>query len=113
MDKLPVETMEYYSKIYTTKTAREVFITTMLDNPYVNPNSTALPFIKEYSEWLKTSSIRKLMLYVKPGFVGTTDTLNWAKNNLTGFSATNVGTGISFFPELSPESFATALLEWL
>jgi haloalkane dehalogenase len=113
MDKLSSEDMEYYAKMYSTKESREIFIRTMLDNPYVNPKSTAIPFIEKYAEWLKNTHIRKLMLYVRPGFVGTTDTLNWANNNYTEFTAINVGNGISFFPELSPEPFAKALLGWL
>ncbi|HEV2613719.1 MAG TPA: alpha/beta fold hydrolase [Gammaproteobacteria bacterium] len=113
MNKLPQEAMDYYSKIYNTKESREIFIRTMLDNPYVNPKSTAIPIIESYAEWLKKTPIRKLMMYVKPGFVGDTDTLNWANKNFSEFTAVNVGAGISFFPELSPEPFAKALLEWL
>jgi len=113
MDRLPPDAMTHYANMYSTKESREIFIKTILDNPYVNPNSSAIPFIEKYAEWLKKARIRKLMLYVKPGFVGTTDTLNWASNHLTEFTAIHVGSGISFFPELSPEPFAHALLGWL
>lgn len=113
MNKLPDSTLKYYASIYSTKESRDVFIRTMLDNPYVNPKSSAISYIEKYGEWLKETRIRKLMLYVKPGFVGTTDTLNWANNNFTQFTAIHVGSGISFFPELSPEPFAKALLSWL
>lgn len=113
MDKLSPESLKYYAKIYNTKESREIFIRTMLDNPYVNPKSSATPIIESYAEWLKKTPIRKLMLYVKPGFVGTTDTINYATKNFSEFSSVNVGAGISFFPELSPEPFAKALLDWL
>ena len=113
MDKLPAEAIAYYANMYNTKESREIFIWTMLDNPYVNPKSSAIPYIEKYAKWLTETRIRKLMLYVKPGFVGTTDTLNLANNSYTEFKAINVGSGISFFPELSPEPFAQALLSWL
>lgn len=113
MNKLPAESMKYYEKMYSSKESREIFIRVMLDNPYVNPKSSAIAYIEKYAEWLKETRIRKLMLYVKPGFVGTTDTVNWGQTNFVEFKAVNVGAGISFFPELSPEPFANALLEWL
>jgi haloalkane dehalogenase len=113
MDKLSKEAMDYYTKMYSTKESREVYIRTMLDNPYVNPKSTAIPFIERYSTWLTKTPIRKLMPYVKPGFVGSSDTLTWARNNLQEFTAVDVGSGIAFFPELSPEPFAKALTDWL
>ncbi len=113
MNKLSEEAMTYYGHVYSTKESREAFIRTMLDNPYVNPKSTATSYIEKYSPWLKQTRIRKMMPYVKPGFVGSSDTLNWARNNLIEFSAVDVGSGISFFPELSPEPFAKALLDWL
>lgn len=113
MNKLSEETMAYYAKMYSTKESREVFIRTMLDNPYVNPKSSAIPYMEKYSAWLTKTPIRKLMPYVRPGFVGSSDTIAWAKKNLQEFTAIDVGPGISFFPELSPEPFAKALVDWL
>ena len=112
-DKILPEALEHYINIYSTKEARDILIKTMLDLVYVNPKSSNIPFIEKYSAWLQNTRIRKLLIHVQPGFMGDHHTVHWAKNNLTQLTTIDLGTGVSFFPEIKPDLFAKALLSWL
>jgi hypothetical protein len=112
-DKISAETLSHYVQMYSTKESREIFLKTMFDHVYVNPKSSNIPFIEKYSLWLQNVRIRKLLLHVKPGFMGDKHTVNWAKNNLTQLTTIDLGTNASFFPEITPEPFAKGLLSWL
>ncbi|HEV2613718.1 MAG TPA: alpha/beta fold hydrolase [Gammaproteobacteria bacterium] len=111
--KISPEALTYYHEIYDTKEGREVLLQTMLDLVYINSKSSNIPFIEKYSNWLQNTRIRKLLIHVQPGFMGDAHTVNWAKNNLTQLTTIDLGTGVSFFPEITPEPFAKALLSWL
>jgi len=112
-DTVSPEALAHYVKMYSTKEGREILLKTLLDLVYVNPKSSNILFIEKYSTWLQNTRIRKLLIHVQPGFMGDKHTVNWAKNNLTQLTTINLGTGVSFFPEIKPELFANALLSWL
>jgi haloalkane dehalogenase len=86
----------------------------ILDNgprQFANPATFAL--ISHYSEWLTTTDIPMLYLYVSPGLINPEATREWVEANIKTVETRFMGEGRHFFQEDYPEEIGAAIVEWL
>ena len=69
--------------------------------------------VRDYSRWLKETSIPKLLMYANPGAITTKKDVSWAKSNLKNLTTVDIGSGIHFHQEDEPENITQTLCDWL
>jgi haloalkane dehalogenase len=113
LKKLSAEEMENYLSPFKTKKHRKVLYQFALEQPYHNAHSPAVKLVKEYSEWLKDSPHRKLMMYGMPGFLTNMSTVAWAIDHLPHLTVVEVGQGLHYLPETRSIEIGETLSGWL
>lgn len=76
-------------------------------------NKDTLQLIANYSTWLPTSNLPKLMLYVEPGAITPKASVAWAKANLKNLQSIYLGPGGHFVQEDYPKEIGQTISEWL
>jgi haloalkane dehalogenase len=69
--------------------------------------------IRGYSRWLCTTDLPKLMLVADPGAIVSPDTAKWAEENFPSLTRVDIGRGLHFIQEDSPDEIGTALSDWM
>ena len=80
--------------------------------PLGNEDSPALPLITDYSKWLQSTNIPKLLLYAVPGFVTTIETVAWAKSHFSELTLIDLGDALHYAQESKPDQIGKALVDW-
>jgi haloalkane dehalogenase len=109
---LSQKALDYYAKPFTTQASRKVLWRYIQDLPLGDSNSEVTSLIDDYSSWLTTSSIPKLLLYAVPGFITTLETVSWAKDNLSSLTLSPLDDVMHFAQESVPELFSEKLKIW-
>ncbi len=78
---------------------------------FVNPATMQL--IANYSEWLTTTDIPMLHLYVTPGLLNPEASVEWCRMNIRNIEQQNMGEGGHFFQEDHPSEIGAAIVDWL
>ena len=107
----PLE-LAYYIEPYQKISSRKPLWQYLMEQPFVNKSSAAIPVIRRYSAWLQKSSLPKLMFYGLPGLLTTIDDVRWARENLPHLTIVDVGNGLHNLPECEPFVIAQELNNW-
>ncbi len=78
---------------------------------FVNP--AAMQLIGHYSEWLTTTELQMLQLYVTPGLLNPEASVQWARTHIHNLEQQSMGDGGHFFQEDHPTEIGAAILAWL
>lgn len=85
----------------------------ILDNgPRQFANPTTMQLIASYSEWLTTTDIPMLHLYVTPGLLNPEASVEWSRTNIRNIEQQNMGEGGHFFQEDHPAEIGAAIVDW-
>lgn len=68
--------------------------------------------VTQYSEYLKTSYVPKLLLYTVPGFVTTMECVKWCQDNLPNLRVADLEEDLYLAPESNPRIFSQILRDW-
>ena len=112
MRELTSEEMNEYLKPFPTPESRKPLWQYIQDLPLGEGPADVVALIQEYSQWLTTSLIPKLMMYAIPGFITTVDTVSWARNHLPNLTLVGLDDALHFAQESIPDVFAEQLNEW-
>lgn len=74
--------------------------------------ATLVPLLDEYSRWLTTSNVPKLVLFGDPGFLAPRAVAERAAATWSATEARSVGRGAHFLPEVQPVAVAAAIDDW-
>ena len=113
MKKLSPEELNHYRKPFEKKEHRKVLWQYALEQPYRNAKSPVVKLVKQYSEWLKESPHRKLMMYGMPGFLTGMSTVAWAIDHFSSLTVVEVGHGLHYLPETRAVEIGETLAGWL
>lgn len=86
----------------------------ILDNgPRQFANSATFELIGNYSQWLTTTPVPMLHLYVTPGLLNPDASVEWSRTNIQNIEQQNLGEGGHFFQEDHPDEIGAAIVDWL
>jgi haloalkane dehalogenase len=86
----------------------------ILDNgPRQFANPAAFELIGRYSEWLTTTTIPMLHLYVTPGLLNLEAAVQWSRTHIRHIEQQHMGAGGHFFQEDHPAEIGAAIVDWL
>jgi haloalkane dehalogenase len=68
--------------------------------------------VNRIGQWLRTSSIPKLLLYVRPGSIVSPEDARWMMRNYRNIDAVFVGYGQHYIQEDNPEAIGRNLANW-
>jgi haloalkane dehalogenase len=66
-----------------------------------------------YNAWLQETEIPKLLLHAKPGALLREDAVEWCRAHLPNLETVDLGTGIHFVQEDTPDEIGEALADWI
>lgn len=101
-----------YAKPFPTEASRKPLLQFVRDLPLGKGPDDVVALIQAYSDWLKETSIPKLMMYAVPGFITTIDTVKWAKDNLKNLTLIDLHDVLHFAQESTPDTFGQNLKDW-
>ncbi len=68
--------------------------------------------VREYVEFLRESSLPKLLIHANPGLLNPPELVKWVATRFPKLSCVDLGSGGHFLPEEKPAQIAQALLHW-
>jgi haloalkane dehalogenase len=105
--------MAAYRAPFPTPESRTPIYDMTLSIPIGGKPAKVVAAFEDAALWWKQTEIPKLILYATPGRLLTEQQAEWAEANLKNVATVNVGPGIHFVQEDSPEAIAKALDLWL
>ena len=115
---LSEQEMNYYREPFADAKSRHVLwqyfqeLPLGIDGEGEQESDAVVALIEQYSQFLRLSSLPKLMMYNVPGFITTMDTVSWAKDNLPQLQLADVGEGLHYVQEANPTAMGEALADW-
>lgn len=86
----------------------------ILDNgPRQIGNGAAFKLIGSYSEWLTTTDVPMLHLYVTPGMINPEASVQWSRTHIHTIEQQHMGVGGHFFQEDHAVEIGAAIRDWL
>jgi haloalkane dehalogenase len=110
--KLSLQEMNYYREPFLAAGAGKPLYQHLQEIPRVKEGKIN-QLIADYSAKLTQSHLPKLLLYSVPGFMTMISTVIWAKDNLPCLEITEVGEGLHYAQEVSPELMGKTISIWL
>ncbi len=110
---LSSEQMQYYREPFIEPGSAKPLWQYLQDVPLSDDDDcevTAL--INNYSHWLQSAPLPKLMMYAIPGFVTCVSTIAWAKRNLSNLQTVDIGECLHYAQESNPYTIANELRSW-
>jgi haloalkane dehalogenase len=101
-----------YADPFRTVESRKVLLQYVNELPFGRRISRVATLIEQYSTFLQTTKVPKLLLYAIPGFTTSIGTIHWARENLSNLRIMELGDGMHFAQETNPARFAACLQKW-
>lgn len=112
MTRLSDDVMAQYRMPFPDVTSRKVIWQYLQDLPLGEQQTNVTKKIDDYSHYLQTSDIPKLMLYAMPGFNTSIETVMWARDHLPKLDIVEIDDALHYAPESHPQELATAIAQW-
>ncbi|MEM7035200.1 MAG: haloalkane dehalogenase [Chloroflexota bacterium] len=110
--ELSSEEKVYYGKPYQTISSRKPLRQWPVEVPIDGKPADVHEIITNYSQWLQTTDIPKLMFYASPGAIIDPETVVWVQNNFSNLTSFDMGPGIHFVQEDNPHFIGEKLADW-
>jgi haloalkane dehalogenase len=103
---------EYYASAFPTVSSRKAVRQWPREIPIEGKPADNAATMGAYSDWLTSTEVPKILLYVNPG-VGITETdVAWCRENMANLETVDIGDGLHFIQEDSPDVIGTELSDW-
>lgn len=109
---LTEEEMAHYRKPFPTPESRKPLWQYIQDLPLGKGPKDVESLIAQYSEWLKQTTIPKLMLYAIPGFMTTVESASWARDHFRNIQLAALEDAMHLAQESVPGLFCEKLRTW-
>ena len=110
--RLSKQEKQTYFEPFKTIESRKPIVKFPQELPFNEEGTINEKIAKEYFEWLKKSTIPKLLLYAKPGVQIQKKQLEFYKNNLQKLTTTYIGRGKHYIQEDQPQNIGEAIEQW-
>ena len=110
--KLSKEEFDYYKKPYPTISSRKPVRVWPLEIPIDGKPKRVHEKVVAYSKWLTESEIPKLCFYAHPGAIIREDGVEYIRNNFPNTKMIDIGKGIHFVQEDSPDLIGKGIADW-
>lgn len=111
--KLSKEEKAYYNAPYPTIESRKPLEVWPKEIPIDGMPNRNYKIISEYSEWLKATSIPKLLLYAKPGMIIKKKDVEKIQNEFKNLESVYIGKGKHYIQEDHPHEIGKAIQNWI
>ena len=110
--KLSKQEKQTYLEPFKSIESRKPIVKFPQELPFKGEGTVNEKIALEYFEWLKTSSIPKLLLYAKPGVQIQKKQLEFYKNSLRKLTTAYVGKGKHYIQEDQPKNIGEVIEQW-
>jgi len=111
--RLTEQEMDMYRLPFQEKHTRKPILRWVNQIPIEGHPADVRDIVVANQDYLRTSDIPKLLLYVKPGSVVRAEEVDWCTENARNLMSVNVGPGIHFLQEDHPDTIGKAIRDWL
>lgn len=111
--KYTEEEKAYYRAPFTTEKSREMIHVFAKEIPFEGPSHINYKTINSYSNWLKETTIPKLLLYAKPGMVIGKKQVKKIKSEMKDLETKFVGKGKHYIQEDAPHIIGESIKKWV
>jgi len=111
--KLSKAEKTYYNSAYSTIESRKPLAVWPKEIPIDRTLERNYKIFKEYSEWLKKTTIPKLLLYAKPGMILKKKDVAKIKQEFKNLESVYVGKGKHYIQEDHPHEIGKAIKNWI
>jgi len=110
--KLTKAEKRIYFEPFRTIESRKPIVKFPQEVPFKGEGTLNEKIVSSYYEWLKTTTIPKLLIYAKPGVQITSKEVTKYKKEFANITATNVGYGKHYIQEDQPDNIGEAIEQW-
>jgi haloalkane dehalogenase len=110
--KLSEEEMNHYRAPFPDWESRRAMARLPRDWPFAGEPIDTAWVIAQYSEWLKTSPIPKLLIHATPGLFMTPENAAWAASHFKNIDTLDLGPGIFMLMEDNPHEIGVGIVSW-
>lgn len=103
----------YYNTPYPTADSRKPLAVWPKEIPIEGTPDRNYKIIKVYSEWLKETTIPKLLLYAKPGMILKKKDVAKIQQEFKNLESVYIGKGKHYIQEDQPHSIGKAIKNWV
>jgi haloalkane dehalogenase len=112
MRQLTPEEMNAYREPFRDPASRKPIWRFANEIPIAGEPRDVAQAIAEYSRKLRESRLPKLLVYASPGAITSEAEVRWCKQHLKNLSCADVGPGIHFLQEDSPDKVGAEIARW-
>ncbi len=113
LSSLSTDDMAAYRKPFQKQADRKPLWQYVKELPMGSPNSPVTQWVEEYTQWLSSSDIPKLILYAVPGFMTPISSVAWALGEWPAATAAELPDALHLAEESCPHLFVDAMTDWL
>lgn len=112
MRKLSDEEMARYREPFTDPATRRPVWRWPNEIPVDGKPADVAALVREYSVWLGSSSVPKLLLHARPGAILRKDLVAWCRDHVRNLTVVDIGPGLHFVQEDRPHEVGEAIRAW-
>ena len=112
MRKLSDEEMARYREPFTDPATRRPVWRWPNEIPVDGKPADVAALVREYSVWLGSSSVPKLLLHARPGAILRKDLVAWCREHVRNLTVVDIGPGLHFVQEDRPHEVGEAIRAW-
>lgn len=110
--ELSSEEKAYYGAPYRSISSRKPVRQWPCEIPIDGQPTDVHEAVSQYSKWLQTTELPKLLFYGNPGGIIEAKTLAWCRESFPNLETENIGDGIHFVQEDNPHAIGRKLAQW-
>jgi haloalkane dehalogenase len=103
---------EYYASAFPTVSSRKAVRQWPREIPIDGKPADNAATMGAYSDWLTSTEVPKILLYVNPGVGITEQDVAWCRENMANLETVDIGDGLHFIQEDNPELIGRELSAW-
>ena len=111
--KLAAEEMDRYREPFLTPESRRPVLMWPREIPFDGDPPDVRARLQEASDWLRSSDVPKLLLWVKPGGIIRKKDVAWFRRQVPNLEDVHLGKGRHFIQEDHPVAIGEAIADWL
>ncbi len=111
--KLSDEEMAHYRQPFPDPKSRKPVWRWPNELPIDGQPEDVVQAVQAYSDWLKKSSVPKLLLYARPGAIIGEVLVEWCRQNFRNLKTVDIGPGVHFVQEDRPHEIGEAIAAWM
>ena len=110
--KLTDDEMQAYREPFIEPSSRKPVWRWPNEIPVDGQPEEVVQLVDNYTSWLATSEVSKLLLYATPGALIRKEQVLWCRDHIKNLEMVDLGSGLHFVQEDCPDEIGRALREW-